>query len=51
MKKKTNYAGKRSEAGLQVELQELALGVLGVFEGVLRQAEHLAEQHAAFVRE
>ena len=47
MKNQTNCAGKRSEAGLQVELQELALGVL---EGVLRQAGYLAEQHAAFLR-
>ena len=48
LQKQTKCAGKRSEAGLQVELQELALGVL---EGVLRQAGYLAEQHAAFLKE
>ena len=51
MKKQTNCAGKRSEAELQEKLHELVLGVLGVFEGVLRQARYLAEQHAAFLRE
>ena len=51
MKQQTNCASKRSEAGLQVELQQLVFGVPGVLEGVLRQARYLAEQHAAFLRE
>ena len=39
MNKQTKCAGKRSEAGLQVEPQELALGVLGVLEGVLLEGD------------
>ena len=35
MNKRAKCAGKRSEAGLQAEPQELALGVLGALEGVL----------------
>ena len=39
MNKHTKCAGKRSEAGLQAEPQELALGVLGVLEGVLLEGD------------